>query len=171
MLRHETLLNHDRAEEAEAGMRDALKRDPDNLDYQKMLVQALEQSGKKQEATEILKKLLNKDVDPWYVHATLAKNYEELGMLDSAQEIMRQFSLTHPGDRRASAYIEQIENTKKKSTDTGSVEDSVADTNSLLNKDSLAEKAAAPKELEKVGSATVDSQDSKPVVADVATDS
>jgi len=171
VLRHETLLNHDRAEEAEAGMRDALKRDPDNLDYQKMLVQALEQNGKKKEATEILNKLLNKDVDPWYVHATLAKNYEELGMLDSAQEIMRQFSLTHPGDRRASAYIEQIENLKKKSTDTGSVEDSVVDTNRLLNKDSLAEKGAAPKELEKVGSATVDSQDSKPVVADVATDS
>ncbi|NLW32442.1 MAG: hypothetical protein GXY77_13415 [Fibrobacter sp.] len=60
---------------------------------------------------------------------------------------------------------------KKKSTDTGSVEDSVVDTNRLLNKDSLAEKGAAPKELEKVGSATVDSQDSKPVVADVATDS
>lgn len=169
VLRHETLLNHDRAEEAEAGMRDALKRDPDNLDYQKMLVQALEQSGKKQEATEILKKLLNKDVDPWYVHATLAKNYEELGMLDSAQEIMRQFSLTHPGDRRASAYIEQIENTKKKSTDTGSVEDSVADTNSLLNKDSLVEKAAAQKQDNAVESSIINDQKNQKVSADVTT--
>jgi hypothetical protein len=119
MLRNELLLEHGRPAEAEAKMREALTIEPDNEEYLKMLVQALEQGGKKAEANDVLKKLLDKEADPWFAYATLAQNYESLGLLDSAKNIMEQFSITHPGDRRATAYIQRIDELKKgKTTDT-----------------------------------------------------
>jgi hypothetical protein len=120
MLRHETLLGHGRAVEAEAKMREALTIEPENSEYLKMLAQALEENGKKTESTEVLKKLLNKgDSDPWFAYASLAKNYEELGKFDSAITVMNQFSVTHPGDRRAAVYIQRLNELKNpKPTDT-----------------------------------------------------
>lgn len=113
VLRHELLVSHDRIGEAEKAMREAIAQDPQNVEYQKLLAQALEQSGKKLEANEILKKLLANDPDPWFVHASIARNYEELGMLDSAKNIMQQFANSHPGDRRAASYIQRIDQMKK----------------------------------------------------------
>jgi hypothetical protein len=120
MLRHETLMGHGRAADAETKMREALTIEPDNAEYLKMLAQALEETGKKAESNEVLKKLLDKgDADPWFAYASLAKNYEDVGKFDSALSIMEKFSLTHPGDRRASTFIQRISELKKsKSGDT-----------------------------------------------------
>jgi len=109
VLRHEMLLTHGKHEEAEVKMREALKIEPNNAEYQKMLVQTLERSGKKQEANEILRNLTTNDSDPWSVYASLARNYEELGMYDSAQQVMMQFAESHPGDRRAATLIERYQ--------------------------------------------------------------
>ena len=127
VLRHELLMGHGRVAEAEAKMREAIMVDPENTEYQKLLVQALEQSGKKQEANEELRKLLTTDPDPWYVHMSLAKNYEDLGLLDSAKLVMQQFANSHPGDRRAASYIMRLDEMKKqKSGDTALKIDSSA---------------------------------------------
>ncbi len=108
VLRHEILMTHDMSDEAEKAMRQALTVDPDNKDYMRYYVQALEKNGKKKEAAEILKKLLSDESDPWFAYASLAKTYEDMGMFDSAIAVMQQFVSTHPGDRRASSYIEQL---------------------------------------------------------------
>ena len=105
---------HDKSVEAEEKMRDALAIDPDNEEYMKYLVQALERNGKKEEANEFLKKLLLNESDPWFAHASLAKNYEELGMYDSAIMVMQQFASSHPGDRRATGYIQQLNTLKQR---------------------------------------------------------
>jgi hypothetical protein len=76
VLRHEILMTHDMSVEAEKTMRQALSIDPGNEEYMKYFVQALEKNGKKKEATEVLKKLLKDESDPWFAHASLAKNYE-----------------------------------------------------------------------------------------------
>ncbi|MBN1309012.1 MAG: DUF2723 domain-containing protein [Chitinispirillaceae bacterium] len=115
VLRHEVMMTHDMSAEAEKTMRQALSIDPDNEEYMKYFVQALEKNGKKQEANEVLKKLLKDESDPWFAHASLAKNYEELGMFDSAIAVMREFSSTHPGDRRAASYLQQLGSLKEQS--------------------------------------------------------
>ncbi|MBN1577184.1 MAG: DUF2723 domain-containing protein [Chitinispirillaceae bacterium] len=115
VLRHEVLMTHDMSAEAEKTMREALSIDPDNEEYMKYFVQALERNGKKQEANEVLKKLLKDESDPWFAHASLAKNYEELGLFDSAIAVMQQFASTHPGDRRAAAYLQQLNSLKGQS--------------------------------------------------------
>ena len=128
VLRHEVLMSHDMSDEAEKAMRVALDIDPTNEEYMKYLVQALEKNGKKQEANDILRKLLKDEGDPWFSHATLARNYEELGMYDSALSIMELFSATHPGDRRAAAYIAQLKAAREKpaATDTAVKPDTAA---------------------------------------------
>ncbi|MCX7727257.1 MAG: tetratricopeptide repeat protein, partial [Chitinispirillaceae bacterium] len=129
VLLHEVYMNHGLTEEAEKAMRQAVEIDPQNQDYMKYLVQALEKNGKKEEANEILKKLLKSESDPWFVYASIAKNYEELGLLDSAKMIMEQFASSHPGDRRAKIYLERLNNLIKNSNniaDTFKKSDSVA---------------------------------------------
>lgn len=113
VLRHELLMNHNRTKEAEEKMREALNVDPTNDEYMKYFAQALEQNGKKQEANSALKTLLDSKSDPWMTHATLARNYQEMGMLDSAILIMEDFVATHPGDRRATAVINNLKELKK----------------------------------------------------------
>jgi tetratricopeptide (TPR) repeat protein len=136
VLRHRILLAHDKLDEAEAKMRQALAIEPDNVDYQKLLAQSLEMSGKKKEANEILRKLIGSDPDPWYAHASLAKNYEDLGQFDSAMDVMQQFAQSHPGDRRAMALIQRYDEMKKQKAglvpgaDTGKK----ADTLSMIRK-------------------------------------
>jgi len=105
MLRHEFLINHNRAKEAEQRAREALKIDSDNMEYVKMLAQALEYEGKKQEAMEFLKKIAESDPDPWNAYISLAKNYEEMKKYDSALLVVEQFAQTHPGDKRAMQFI------------------------------------------------------------------
>jgi len=112
VLRHEIFMSHDMSEEAEKTMKEALKIDPENKEYLKYYAQALDKNGKKKESNEILKKLLNNDSDPWFAHASLAKNYEELKMYDSAIMVMEQFTASHPGDRRAASYIQQLKAVK-----------------------------------------------------------
>ncbi|MBN1760092.1 MAG: DUF2723 domain-containing protein [Chitinispirillaceae bacterium] len=118
VLRHEVLMSNDMSVEAEKEMRQALEIDPTNEEYMKYLVQALEKNNKREEANRFLKKLLNDERDPWFAHATLARNYEELGMYDSAIAVMEQFTATHPGDRRATSYIMQLKAMKEKPVDT-----------------------------------------------------
>lgn len=118
VLRHEVLMTHDMTVEAEKAMRASLEIDPDNQEYMKYYVQALEKNGKKKEATEVLRKLLDGEGDPWFVHLSLARNYQESGMLDSAIAVMSQFASTHPGDRRAAAYIQQLISLKKETEKT-----------------------------------------------------
>jgi tetratricopeptide (TPR) repeat protein len=112
-LRHRVLISHDRAEEAERRMREALLIEPSNNDYKKMLVQTFEQSGRKQEAIGILKELIATDEDPWYACVTLAKIYEEMGAIDSAIGAMQLFLESHPGDRRASSLIGHYQSMKR----------------------------------------------------------
>jgi len=126
VLRHEILMENGRIEEAEKRMREALKNDPKNDQYLKLLAQALEQQpDKKAEANEILKKLLATEADPWYIYASLARNYQDLGLYDSAKTVMLQFANTHPGDRRATAYIQQLDEMMK-NADTAMKADSAA---------------------------------------------
>jgi tetratricopeptide (TPR) repeat protein len=118
VLRHEVLMSNDMSDIAEKDMRKALEIDPTNEEYMKYLVQALEKNGKREEANGILKKLLKDERDPWFAHATLARNYENLGMYDSAIAVMEQFTATHPGDRRANSYIMQLKAMQQKPVDT-----------------------------------------------------
>jgi cytochrome c-type biogenesis protein CcmH/NrfG len=97
-------------------MREALQINPDNVDYQKMLAQALEQGGNKAEATQVLRKVLANDPDPWYATVTLARNFEELKAYDSAIAVLRQFSDAHPGDQRAAGLISKYQSMKQQPT-------------------------------------------------------
>lgn len=135
-LRHEFLMAHDMSEEAEKGMKQALAIEPENKEYMRYYVQALEKNGKKEKANEMLKLMLKSDADPWYTHATLAKNYEDIGMFDSAIAVMEQFSLTHPGDRRAATFIQQL---KAKKTSSAKKPDKTGDTDSASSSDKTSE--------------------------------
>lgn len=126
-LRHNFLVSYGRAEEAEKRMREALIIDPAHTDYLKMLAQALEQEGKREDATEVLKQILetSNDTDPWYTYVTLAQNYAEAGMPESASAVMEQFEQRNPGDQRAQRYLarfRQMQDQKKQAN-------AVADTN------------------------------------------
>jgi tetratricopeptide (TPR) repeat protein len=127
-LRHEILISNDRVEEAEKKIREALVTEPENEQYLKMLVQALDmQPSKKMEANEVLKKLRSSpEADPWYVYASLAKNYQDIGMLDSAIYFMQQFANAHPGDRRPAAFIDQLKAMSAKPADTSMKADTTA---------------------------------------------
>jgi tetratricopeptide (TPR) repeat protein len=141
ILRHEVLMGNDMGEEAEKAMKEALAIEPGNKEYMKGYVQALEKNGKKKEATEMLKSMLKNDADPWYSHATLAKNFEDLGMFDSAIAVMEQFSLTHPGDRRAASFIQQLK-AKKASSAGNPDKPDISDTAASPDKTSGAEKTS-----------------------------
>jgi hypothetical protein len=64
MLRQEFLVNHSRFAEAESRAREALAIDPENLEYLKMLAQALELEGKPQAARDVLKKTPSRPTGP-----------------------------------------------------------------------------------------------------------
>ena len=104
-LRHDVLTRHGRQEEALMRAREALLIDPNSSDYKKMLVQALEGTGRRDSANMVLNELLDSDSDPWYVYLTLAQNHAEEGRYDSAILYMQQFQESHPGDQRASQLI------------------------------------------------------------------
>jgi hypothetical protein len=112
-LRHELLVAHGRAAEAEAKMRQALTIEPENEDYRRMLIQALEAVGKKKEAGDLMRKMMESTIDSWESSLASAQNYLEMGSVDSAIGVMRQFSTLHPDDRRALSVIAQLEQFQK----------------------------------------------------------
>jgi hypothetical protein len=115
-LLHQILMESGKVADAERNMRDAMKADPTRDDYKKMLAQALESEGKKKEAIEVLKQVVNSEnSDPWTTYASLAENYAGLQMYDSAISVMQLFSETHPGDRRASDMINRFQSMKSAS--------------------------------------------------------
>lgn len=136
-LRHQVLIEHGRGEVAERRARQALEIEPHNAEYKKMLVQALEEQGKRREANTVLKDVLTMDKDPWFAYLTLARNYQEMGELDSALGVMRQFQQSHPGDQRAAAMIARIEQAKRNAaaidTQAASTIDSSAESGSIGN--------------------------------------
>jgi predicted Zn-dependent protease len=113
MLRHEMLMDNDRIEEAEQRVKEALLVEPDKIEYLKMHAQVLEKLGNKAELNHVLRKLADVDADPWYAYVTMARNYEEMGKIDSALEVMREFQQFHPGDRRAAALLSNYESRLK----------------------------------------------------------
>jgi tetratricopeptide (TPR) repeat protein len=115
MLRQEFLINHGRPQEAERRVREALIIDPDNLEYHKMLAQALEQEGKYKEANATLKRVSAGDSDSWEACLTLTKNYEGMKQYDSALAVAERFAQSHPGDRRAAELITRYTYMKKAS--------------------------------------------------------
>jgi tetratricopeptide (TPR) repeat protein len=112
-LQQEILMAHGRYEEALEKIRQARKIEPDNLDYLKMEAQILDRMGKRAEANEILRKLAENEADSWNAYALLCRNYEEMGLYDSAITVMEQFLELHPGDRRAGAMIARLNNIKQ----------------------------------------------------------
>jgi predicted Zn-dependent protease len=125
MLRQEFLASHNRAAEAERRAREALSIDPENIEYVKMLAQALDLEGKHQEANGMLKKIVEEDADPWNACLTLARNYEEMQQYDSALLVVEQFAQAHPGDKSAAELSARFQELRKaavpgaKSADTG----------------------------------------------------
>jgi tetratricopeptide (TPR) repeat protein len=113
MLRQEFLANHGRAAEAEKRAREALLIDPDNIEYVKMLAQSLDLEGKHQQANGMLKKIAERDPDPWNAYVTLARNYEEQQQYDSALMVIEEFAQSHPGDRRSAELIARFNELKK----------------------------------------------------------
>ncbi|MBN2037453.1 MAG: DUF2723 domain-containing protein [Chitinispirillaceae bacterium] len=107
-LLHELLVGHDRAAEAEKKMREALRIEPDNPDYLRMLVQALESQGKMEEAGDLMRQMTEKNIDSWETFLAAAQKYVESGSIDSAVMVMEQFASFHPDDRRPAGVIAQL---------------------------------------------------------------
>jgi Flp pilus assembly protein TadD len=111
-LRHEFLIRHGRADEAVGRMREALIIDSANVEYKRMLAQALELTNKKVEANNLLRQVASNDPDPWFATETLARNFEEMHACDSAIAIVTQFAESHPGDQRATKLLTRYQSLK-----------------------------------------------------------
>lgn len=126
ILLHEILMVNDRPADAETKMREALKQTPDDVRYLKSLAQALEQQPeKKDEYVKLLKQIQALGTDPWNDCMSLARAYIEMKKYDSAQQVIEQFANSHPGDRRAASFIQQIRQLAAKPADTAMKADSV----------------------------------------------
>jgi hypothetical protein len=112
-LRSEMLVSHGRPGDAEAKMRQALAIEPGNIDYLRLLAQALEAQGKKQEASQVLKSSVESSEGSFDTFLSVAQSHLETGNIDSAIAVMRQFTILHPGDRRALSVVAQLEQYKK----------------------------------------------------------
>jgi predicted Zn-dependent protease len=107
-LLQEYLMGHGRVAEAETNAREAMKSDPRNPEYVRMLAQALELQGKSKEAVPVLKMLLGRDPDYYNGYESLAKMYVNLRQFDSALMAITAFQESHPGDRRAEELRKDI---------------------------------------------------------------
>lgn len=134
LLRQEILLGNERFEMAKKRIEEALAIEPDNKEYLKLKGRLFELIGNKSGANEILKKLAKDETDPWAAYQMICKNYEDLGLFDSAIYMMKQFQQIHPGDKRASSMINRFEKMKSdaKMSDTSELKK----TESEKNKDS-----------------------------------
>ncbi len=111
-LRHRILEDHGRYEEALRRIREARQIEPDNPEYQKMEASVLDKMGNKAEANTMLRQLAAQESDPWNVYMMMSRNYEDMGMYDSAIAAMNEFLESHPGDRRAQMAIARLEKLK-----------------------------------------------------------
>ncbi len=107
-LLQEFYLNHGRYAEAEKAARDAIASDPQNPEYMRMLSQALEMQGKGKDAIPALKELIRNDPNYYAGFENLAKNYATLREFDSAIAVITAFEESHPGDRRAEQFRQQL---------------------------------------------------------------
>ena len=82
--------------------------DPQNPEYQRMLSQALEMQGKSNDAIPSLKELIRQDPNYYGGFESLAKTYISLKQFDSAIAIISSFEESHPGDKRAEQFRQQI---------------------------------------------------------------
>jgi hypothetical protein len=112
-LRQEMLMANDLVDIANTRADEALRIEPNNVEYLKMKAQCLEKLGRTTEANAILMRLAETDPDPWNAYAYLSRNYEEAGQYDSAIAVMDQFLQAHPGDRRAQSTIMRLMNTRQ----------------------------------------------------------
>jgi predicted Zn-dependent protease len=122
ILRAEIQLAHGRSDEAMLQIETALKVEPGNKEYLKMQARLFDLRGEKAQANRILQDLVDEETDPWAVYSYMCKNYEDLGLYDSAMYMMQQFRNLHPGDQRAAAALGRFEHLKaeaeKKKSDT-----------------------------------------------------
>jgi hypothetical protein len=108
-LRHELLVMDGRLVEAEKTMRQAVKVQPENTQYLRMLAQVLDLQGKKTEANDLLRAVMANNADSWDMYVGVAQSYAQAGSFDSAVAVMQEFAAGHPGDRRAMAAVSQLE--------------------------------------------------------------
>ena len=117
-MRQELLISFERYADAENAARQALLVEPENVEYSRMLAQALSLGGKKDELNGVLKTLAQKDAgDPWEAYGMLARNYEESAKFDTAIMVLQEFLQDHPGDQRASGYIMRLQMLMKQKND------------------------------------------------------
>jgi len=120
-LRNELLVADDRFAEAEKTMREALKIEPANPQYLRMLAQVFDLEGKKKEAADLLRRIPETSLDQWETYASVAQAFAaegSPGSFDSAIAVMQEFAALHPGDQRALTAIRQIEQLKAQQTAT-----------------------------------------------------
>jgi hypothetical protein len=107
-LLQEFLVNHNRLAEAEKSARDAIASDPSNTEFVRMFAQVLEMEGKSKEAVIALKEIVLRDPDYFAGIESLAKNYLNLKHYDSAIAVVSAYVESHPGDRRAMQFRQQV---------------------------------------------------------------
>jgi hypothetical protein len=111
-LLHESLLIDNQLAEAENRMREALRVQPDNTQYLRMMAQVLDMEGKKEEAKGIVRTMMESGRDLWDTYYAAAREYAGTGAFDSAIMVLQEYADAHPGDRRAAAAIGQLERAK-----------------------------------------------------------
>ena len=107
-LLQEFYLNHGKLAEAEKSARDAIASDPTNPEFMRMLSQALEMEGKGGDAIPALKDLIARDPNYYGGFESLARDYVALKHFDSAIAVMTAFEESHPGDKRAEQFRQQL---------------------------------------------------------------
>ena len=107
-LLQEFYLNHGKLAEAEKSARDAIASDPTNPEFMRMLSQALEMEGKGGEAIPALKDLIARDPNYYGGFESLARDYVALKHFDSAIAVITAFEESHPGDKRAEQFRQQL---------------------------------------------------------------
>ncbi len=112
LLRQEILIEHGRLDEAMVRIEEALKVEPDNKEYLKLKARLYDLRGEKSQANALLRELAGEESDPWMSYSLMCRNYEYLGLYDSALYVMKQFQMIHPGDRRATEAIKRLEKLK-----------------------------------------------------------
>ncbi|MBN2188937.1 MAG: DUF2723 domain-containing protein [Chitinispirillaceae bacterium] len=113
-LLHEFLLIDHRLAEAENRMREALRIQPDNTQYLRMMAQVLDMQGRKQEAAGVIRTMMESGRDLWDTYNAAAREYAANGAFDSALLVLQEYADAHPRDRRAAAAIAGLQEMKKR---------------------------------------------------------